>query len=228
MNDINEKINILRQHIIDAAEEFGRDPQTISLLAVSKKQSLEKIRAAHASGLDDFGENYLQEALQKQQQLSPSSIRWHFIGPIQSNKSKAIAQHFDWVHTVSRLDIAEKLHKSRPLDCKPLNICIQININAEATKSGIELSELEAFARSLLTFERLKLRGLMVIPEPTSDFEQQVHTYQQVEAAMAQLNQVGFNLDTLSMGMSNDYRAAIACGATIIRIGSALFGERQK
>lgn len=191
---------------------------------MSKTKPASAIREIHAAGVHDFGENYLQEALTKQQALSDLPLIWHFIGPIQSNKTKAIAEHFDWVHSVDRLKIAQRLSEQRPAGLAPLNICLQVNVSGEDSKSGCTPADLPALAKAVAALPNLRLRGLMAIPEPTEDRATQ-------EAAFASLRKLqeglGLGLDTLSMGMSHDLEAAIAQGATWVRIGTALFGARD-
>ena len=203
---------------------MGREPATVGLLAVSKTQPAAAIRDAFAAGLRDFGENYLQEALEKQAALTDLPLIWHFIGPIQSNKTRPIAEHFDWVHSVDRLKIAQRLSDQRPAHLPALNICLQVNVSGEDSKSGCSPEELTALARAVVALPNLRLRGLMAIPEPTDDVAAQ-------HAAFARLRQLrdelALNLDTLSMGMSHDLEAAIAEGATWVRIGTALFGARD-
>jgi pyridoxal phosphate enzyme (YggS family) len=194
------------------------------LLAVSKTKPAQALREAYAAGLRDFGENYLQEALGKQLELADLPLIWHFIGPIQSNKTRAIAEHFDWVHSVDRLKIAQRLSEQRPAELPPLNICIQVNVSGEASKSGCTPADLPALAEAISTLPRLKLRGLMAIPEPTEDRAEQDAAFAAVQRLQASLN---LPLDTLSMGMSHDLESAIAQGATWVRIGTALFGARD-
>lgn len=194
------------------------------LLAVSKTKPAEAVREAHAAGLRDFGENYLQEALAKQAALADLDLTWHFIGPIQSNKTRAIAEHFDWVHSVDRLKVAERLAEQRPADLGPLNICLQVNISGEASKAGCAPADVPALAKAVAALPGLRLRGLMAIPQPSADPAEQNAVFAQVRA----LNEaLGLGLDTLSMGMSEDLEAAIAQGATWVRIGTALFGARD-
>ena len=209
-------------------KDSGKDSlkDKVQLLAVSKAQLADKLREAYQAGQKAFGENYVQEALNKQQELSDLPIEWHFIGPIQSNKTQLIAQHFDWVHSVDRLKIAERLSSARSASLTPLNVCIQINSSAESTKSGVNLTETIALANAINALPNLKLRGLMAIPAPAKDFDAQRAQFKIVRDAFETLQQQGFALDTLSIGMSEDYVAAIHEGATIVRIGSALFGAR--
>ncbi|KJK08879.1 MULTISPECIES: YggS family pyridoxal phosphate-dependent enzyme [Pseudomonas] len=224
MSTIADNLSTLAARISAAAEASGRSPSAIRLLAVSKTKPATAVREAFAAGVLDVGENYLQEALNKQAELSDLPLTWHFIGPIQSNKTRAIAEHFDWVHSVDRLKIAQRLSEQRPEGLTPLNICLQVNVSGEASKSGCTPEALPALASAIAALPRLKLRGLMAIPEPTDDRVAQ-------EAAFAQVRQLqdslGLDLDTLSMGMSHDLEAAIAQGATWVRIGTALFGARD-
>lgn len=200
--------------------------QQVKLLAVSKAQPSSVIREAYSAGQILFGENYLQEALEKQNTLADLAIEWHFIGPIQSNKTQAIAQHFAWVHSVDRLKIAQRLNEARPAHLPPLQVCIQVNISDEISKSGVSPDALEDLAHAITALPRLKLRGLMAIPAPTHDTNQQRKQFKQVRQCYDALLAKGFILDTLSIGMSEDYPLAITEGATIVRIGSALFGAR--
>ncbi|MDI1297685.1 YggS family pyridoxal phosphate-dependent enzyme [Methylotenera sp.] len=200
--------------------------QPVQLLAVSKAQTSQAIREAYMAGQTMFGENYLQEALDKQTQLNDLAIEWHFIGPIQSNKTQPIAQNFAWVHSVDRLKIAQRLNDARPANLSPLQVCIQVNTSNEASKSGVVQAELMALATAIVQMPRLKLRGLMSIPEPSKDYNKQRSQFKQVRECYDALLAQGFALDTLSIGMSDDYQAAIEEGSTIVRIGSALFGAR--
>lgn len=224
MSTLADNLSAISARIASAAQAAGRDPASVQLLAVSKTKPANAIREIHAAGVCDFGENYLQEALTKQQALGDLSLIWHFIGPIQSNKTKAIAEHFDWVHSVDRLKIAQRLSEQRPAGLPPLNICLQVNVSGEDSKSGCTPADLPALAKAVAALPNLRLRGLMAIPEPTDDRAAQ-------EAAFATLRQLqeglGLGLDTLSMGMSHDLEAAIAQGATWVRIGTALFGARD-
>jgi pyridoxal phosphate enzyme (YggS family) len=224
MSTLADNLSAISARIASAAQAAGRDPASVQLLAVSKTKPASAIREIHAAGVCDFGENYLQEALTKQQALGDLSLIWHFIGPIQSNKTKAIAEHFDWVHSVDRLKIAQRLSEQRPAGLPPLNICLQVNVSGEDSKSGCTPADLPTLAKAVAALPNLRLRGLMAIPEPTDDRAAQ-------EAAFATLRQLqeglGLGLDTLSMGMSHDLEAAIAQGATWVRIGTALFGARD-
>lgn len=224
MSTIAENIAKVAGRIRDAAQAAGRNEHAVGLLAVSKTKPVSALREAYASGQRDFGENYLQEALDKQAELGDLDITWHFIGPIQSNKTKAIAAHFDWVHSVDRLKIAERLSAQRPEGLPPLNICLQVNISGEATKSGCLPEELPGLASAIQALPGLRLRGLMAIPGPQDDPARQREPFAQLRELQASLN---LPLDTLSMGMSHDLEAAIAEGATWVRIGTALFGARD-
>lgn len=224
MSTIAANISTLESRILSAARAAQRDPAAIGLLAVSKTKSADAIREAYAAGLRDFGENYLQEALGKQAELTDLPLCWHFIGPIQSNKTRAIAENFAWVHSVDRLKIAQRLSEQRPEGLEPLNICIQVNVSGEASKSGCTPEDLPALVASISELPRLKLRGLMAIPEPTEDVNAQAAAFAAVRTLRDNLN---LPLDTLSMGMSHDLEAAIAQGATWVRIGTALFGARN-
>ena len=224
MSTIAENIAKVGERIRAAAQASGRDLDHIGLLAVSKTKPAAAVREAYAAGIRDFGENYLQEALEKQTELSELPLIWHFIGPIQSNKTKPIAEQFAWVHSVDRLKIAQRLSEQRPTGLPPLNICLQVNVSAEDSKSGCAPAELAALAQAVSQLPNLRLRGLMAIPEPTDDVAAQ-------RAAFARLRELRdglpLPLDTLSMGMSHDLDAAIAEGATWVRIGTALFGARD-
>ncbi|TDV49235.1 hypothetical protein EC919_108213 [Pseudomonas graminis] len=224
MSTIAENISTLAERIRSAAQAVQRDPASVGLLAVSKTKPASDLREAYDAGLRDFGENYLQEALGKQAELSDLPLIWHFIGPIQSNKTRAIAENFAWVHSVDRLKIAQRLSEQRPPALPPLNICIQVNVSGEASKSGCSPEDLPALAQAICALPHLKLRGLMAIPEPTDNPDEQNASFAAVSTLQAQL---GLPLDTLSMGMSHDLEAAIAQGATWVRIGTALFGARN-
>ena len=224
MSTIADNIGLVSQRIRAAADAVQRDASSIHLLAVSKTKPAQAVRDAYAAGLHDFGENYLQEALGKQADLTDLPLSWHFIGPIQSNKTRAIAENFAWVQSVDRLKIAQRLSEQRPADLPPLNICIQVNVSGEASKSGCTPADLPALATAISALPRLKLRGLMAIPEPTEDRAEQDAAFATVRDLQASLN---LPLDTLSMGMSHDLESAIAQGATWVRIGTALFGARD-
>jgi pyridoxal phosphate enzyme (YggS family) len=221
---IAANISTLGERISAAAQAAQRDPASIGLLAVSKTKPAQALREAYTAGLRNFGENYLQEALSKQVELADLPLCWHFIGPIQSNKTRAIAENFAWVHSVDRLKIAQRLSEQRPENLPPLNICIQVNVSGEASKSGCTPADLPALAAAISALPRLQLRGLMAIPEPTDDSAEQNAAFAAVRSLQEHLN---LPLDTLSMGMSHDLEAAIAQGATWVRIGTALFGARD-
>ena len=229
MTNTRKQFIHINQRIEDAFQQSGRSfTQPITLLAVSKRHSLQKILDLYLLGQRDFGESYLQEALQKIHANPHKDIIWHFIGPIQSNKTKLLAENFHWVHSVDRLKIAHRLSTQRAEQPTVLNICLQINISEEAQKSGFNPDEIVSCIEEISQLPHLSLRGLMAIPKPTNNIEQQKQVFHQLKQLMLQLNQQ-FNLtmDTLSMGMSNDLEAAIAEGATIIRVGTALFGARK-
>jgi pyridoxal phosphate enzyme (YggS family) len=225
---IADNLDLIRQRIADCARQHGRPPESVRLLAVSKSQPAEALREAYAAGQADFGENYLQEALAKIQALQGLAISWHFIGAIQSNKTRDIASHFAWVHSIDRLKIAQRLSEQRPAHLPPLNVCIQINVSDEASKSGIHLEDVIELAHAVAQLPGLKLRGLMALPQPSEDYAEQRRNFAPLREVMQQLQQQGLMLDTLSMGMSGDMDAAIAEGSTLVRIGTAIFGERIK
>ena len=226
MNNIEKNLGDIRARIDAAASASERDPGSVLLLAVSKKKPVEDIREAFRCGQKAFGENYLQEALQKMQQLQDLDISWHFIGAIQSNKTRSIAEAFDWAHCIDRAKIARRLSEQRPPQLGPLNVCIQVNIDHESSKAGIDLAELPELAQAIAPLPGIRLRGLMSIPEARADVEGQRRAFAQLAAAMQELRQQGIDCDTLSMGMTGDMEAAITEGSTIVRIGTAIFGER--
>ncbi len=209
-----------------AAVDAGRDPLGITLVAVSKTHPASLIREAAGYGVTDFGENYLQEALPKQDELAQLPLTWHFIGAIQSNKTRDIAERFAWAHGVDRLRIARRLSEQRPLHAPPLNICLQVELVPEPSKAGVSPAELPGLAAQVAALPRIRLRGLMCIPPPTQDMDLQSARFAQLAALQAQLNAQGLALDTLSMGMSEDFEIAIRAGATMVRVGSAIFGAR--
>ena len=227
---ISENLQQVRQRIAAACRAAGRPVQSVTLLAVSKTFPGDAVRAAHAAGARCFGENYVQEALDKIETLIDlrQHIEWHLIGPLQSNKTRQVAEAFDWVHSVDRLKIAQRLSEQRPPSLPPLQVCLQVNISNEASKSGIAPAEVAALAREVAALPRLRLRGLMAIPEPAGDFAAQRAPHRALAALLTELNaqQQDLQLDTLSMGMSADLEAAIAEGATLVRVGSAIFGAR--
>jgi pyridoxal phosphate enzyme (YggS family) len=229
MASIELKLQQLRQRIADACTRAQRPVQSVTLLAVSKTFGADAVRAAHAAGCRAFGENYVQEALAKIDALADlrSAIEWHLIGPLQSNKTREVAAAFDWVHTVDRLKIAERLSAQRPAGLAPLNVCVQVNVSGEASKSGVAPEALPALARAVAALPKLRLRGLMSIPEPIEGFAEQRVPHRRLRELFDGLRRDGLVLDTLSMGMSADLEAAIAEGATLVRVGSALFGARS-
>ena len=229
MSKLINQLDHINQRITQAFNQSGRAlTQPVSLLAVSKRHPLKKIEALYELGQRDFGESYVQEALEKIRQTDKKEIVWHFIGPIQSNKTRDIAEHFDWVHSVDRLKIAQRLSAQRPENLPPLSICLQINISQEPQKSGFSIESIFDVFGDIIKLPNLKVRGLMAIPKPSTDFEQQRQPFHQLNQLMQSLNQkFDFNMDTLSMGMSNDLEAAIAEGSTMIRVGTALFGARE-
>ena len=213
--------------IARAAEAAGRDAAEVSLLAVSKTWPADSVREAAAAGQRAFGENYVQEGADKVDALAGLGLEWHFIGPLQSNKTRLVANRFAWVHSIDRLKIAERLSAQRDAHLPPLEVCIQVNVSGEASKSGVAPAELPALAHAVAGLPRLRLRGLMAIPEPTSDVAVQRARFAALRELRDQLNAGGLALDTLSMGMSDDLEAAIAEGSTMVRVGTAIFGSRS-
>ena len=232
MSPIATQLQDVRARIAAAVQAAGRQPDAVQLLAVSKFFDAECVLEAWRAGQSAFGENYVQEALDKMtvvRAAAPAAkIAWHFIGPIQSNKTRQIAEHFDWVHSVDREKIARRLAEQRPAHLPPLNVCLQVNISAEDSKSGLEPTELLAVAQAVVAMPGLRLRGLMAIPAPTEVVQEQHAAFQRLRELAAQLSAQGIACDTLSMGMSADMDAAIAEGATIVRVGAAIFGQRQR
>lgn len=227
MTSIADRLQTVKARIVNAAKQCGRDPQTIQLLAASKTNPPENLRAAWEAGQTVFGENYLQEGLVKIKALADLPIEWHFIGPIQSNKTKPIAENFAWVHGIDREKIANRLSAARPDDLPPLQVCVQVNVSGEITKSGADPEKVAELAAYVSQLPRLQLRGLMAVPELTAVTALQREQFQQLREIFEQLRQQGFNLDTLSMGMSEDLENAVAEGATMVRIGTAIFGPRR-
>ena len=226
MQNIENNLAQIRARIDAAARAADRDPGSVSLLAVSKKKPAEDIRSAYAAGQRAFGENYLQEALQKIKSLSDLDIGWHFIGAIQSNKTRDIAACFDWAHCIDRAKIARRLGSQRPADMAPLNVCIQVNLDDEASKAGVALEAVPALAAEIASLPGIRLRGLMTIPAPRTEVAEQRAAFARLARMLAELRQQGIDCDTLSMGMTGDMEAAIAEGSTLVRIGTAIFGER--
>jgi hypothetical protein len=228
MASIAENILQVRARILSACQAFHRVTEDVGLVAVSKTCPADAVREAHAAGQRDFGENYVQEAIAKITALADlrAGIAWHLIGPLQSNKTRDVATHFDWVHSIDRLKLAQRLSEQRPAHLAPLQVCLQVNISGEPSKSGVAPGEALALARAVAALPRLRLRGLMAIPEPAQDLESQRAPHRALRLLMAELVAQGVALDTLSMGMSADLEAAIAEGATLVRIGTAIFGSR--
>ncbi len=228
MTAILSNLQAIRLAIAQAAEAAKRDAADVWLLAVSKTFPADAVREAYTAGQLAFGENYLQEALEKIEALQDLPLEWHFIGPIQSNKTRAIAENFAWVHSVDRLKIAERLSAQRPPHLPPLNICLQVNVSGEQSKSGVAPEQVMQLAKDIAQLPRLKLRGLMTIPAPAADETAQRAPFARMRQMLDDLNKQGLSLDTLSMGMSHDFTAAIKEGATIVRIGTAIFGVRNQ
>jgi pyridoxal phosphate enzyme (YggS family) len=232
---VTENLRKIRDLLDKAAVDAGRRPEDVHLLAVSKKQSLDKIVEAAAAGQRDFGENTVQEGTEKVTKLAekgllealPKRLKWHFIGHLQSNKTRIVAEHYDWVHTIDKLKIAERLSRQRPDSRGDLNVCIQVNIDNESAKSGATRSDVMTLAQEIATLPRLKLRGLMCLPAIRDSFDEQRAPFAALRELAHLLRNQGLDIDTLSMGMTGDYRAAIFEGATIVRIGTAVFGPRE-
>lgn len=224
--DYAARLHTVLGRIRAAEQRFQRPPGAVRLLAVGKTQPAAAIAALAAAGQRDFGENYFQEALDKMTELATLELEWHFIGPMQANKTRGIAEHFAWVHSVDRLKIAERLSAQRPDHLPPLNVCLQVNIDREPTKHGLDEAELAEVAHAVATLPRLRLRGLMAIPAPAAEFAAQRRPFARLRKLRERLADAGLVLDTLSAGMSDDLEAAIAEGATLVRIGTALFGSR--
>ncbi|MDA8349020.1 MAG: YggS family pyridoxal phosphate-dependent enzyme [Pseudomonadota bacterium] len=224
--NLPERVRAVRAEIAAAAASAGRNVSDITLLAVSKAQPAEAVRAAFAAGLTDFGESYLNEALAKLEALKDLPLTWHFIGRLQANKTRPIAERFQWVHGIDRLHIAERLAQQRPVHAPPLNVCLQVNLAGESSKAGVTPAELPALAAAVAALARLHLRGLMCIPPPETAPQAQRAWFAQLRQLRDGLNAAGAALDTLSMGMSSDFPSAILEGSTLVRVGTALFGER--
>jgi PLP dependent protein len=226
MTMIADNLHQVRARIAQACLRVGRDQNDVTLLAVSKTFGPDAVRAAHAAGQTAFGENYIQEAVEKIALLADLPLEWHCIGPMQSNKTRLVATHFDWAHTVDRLKIAQRLSEQRPADKPPLNVCIQVNVDGGPTKAGVPPHEALALAQAVAALPHLRLRGLMTIPEPAPDFVAACAVHMRAKALFDTLNAAGLGLDTLSMGMSSDLDAAVASGSTMVRVGTAIFGGR--
>ena len=227
MSAIADNLQAVQARISNAAAAVGRSPESVRLLAVSKTWPLACVLDAAEASQRAFGENYVQEGIDKIAAVSGRNLEWHFIGPLQSNKTKPVAEHFDWVHSIDRLKIAERLSAQRPAYLAPLQVCVQINVSGEASKSGCAPDEALALCRAVAALPGLQLRGLMAIPEPTDDLQAQRIPFRKLRELREQICASGLPLDTLSMGMSHDLEAAVAEGATIVRIGTAIFGERN-
>ena len=233
MSAIADNLQAVLNRIARAADAAGRSPESVRLLAVSKTKPLADVLAAAQAGQHAFGENYVQEGVEKRLGASAASalpdgkLEWHFIGPLQSNKTRLVAEHFDWVHSVDRLKIAERLSAQRPANLPPLQVCLQVNVSGEASKSGCQPADVPALCAAIAALPHLQLRGLMTIPEPVDDMAAQRRPFRQLRELALQVQAAGIALDTLSMGMSHDLEAAIAEGATLVRIGTAIFGERN-
>ncbi|MCP1675149.1 pyridoxal phosphate enzyme (YggS family) [Natronocella acetinitrilica] len=228
MPTITERLDTVRQRLRDAERRWGREPDSVHLLAVSKTKPAQAVAEALAAGQTAFGENYWQDAQAKLQALADQPIEWHFIGPLQSNKTKSVATHFDWVHSVDRLKIARRLNDQRPQDASPLNICLQVNVSGEDSKSGIAPEALADLAHAVSELPRLRLRGLMCLPAPADGLDAQRAPFRRLRELQETLQADGLALDTLSMGMSGDLEAAVAEGATLVRIGTDIFGARDQ
>ena len=228
MTTIADKLQQVRTRIDAACKACGRDPTSVRLLAVSKTFPEAALRAAHAAGQSAFGENYVQEGVAKIQALADlrSAIEWHCIGPLQSNKTRVVAEHFDWVHSIDRLKIAQRLSEQRPAGIAPLQLCLQVNVDGGANKSGVTPPEALALARQVVELPNVRLRGLMAIPEPAESFEEQRALFLRATALYEELRAAGMPLDVLSLGMSADLEAAVAAGSTMVRVGTAIFGGR--
>jgi pyridoxal phosphate enzyme (YggS family) len=224
---VTENLRKIRDLLDESARDAGRSPDALSLLAVSKRQPVEKVLEAVAAGQRDFGENTVQEGIDKVTKLVDEELTWHFIGHLQSNKTRPVAEHFDWVHTIDRLKTARRLSEQRPESLGNLNVCIQVNVDDEAAKSGVACNDVLELARGIVTMPRLVLRGLMCLPAIRSGFEEQRVPFARLREIGEMLRAEGFAIDTLSMGMTDDFRAAVFEGATIVRIGTALFGPRD-
>lgn len=226
-SNVRDRLAETRNRIASAAMRYGRDPDSVRLIAVSKTQPVELIRTLAALGQQEFAENYVQEALPKLAALADLSLTWHYIGQLQANKTRVVAEHFQWVHTLDRERIAVRLSEQRSVHAQPLNVCIQVRLADEPGKGGISKTELAQLARRVVELPRLRLRGLMCIPPPREGFEAQRQLFAELAECARELREQGMQLDTLSMGMSGDLEAAVAAGATCVRIGTAIFGERK-
>lgn len=224
---VTENLRKIRDLLDEAAIAAGRDPASVQLLAVSKKQPADAVLAAARAGQRDFGENQVQEGVDKIAETTSAGLTWHFIGRLQSNKTRPVAEHFDWVHSLDRLKIARRLDEQRPADRGRLDVCLQVNVDDEASKGGVEPDALVELASAVAELPRLRLRGLMCLPKIREQFDEQRKPFRRLRELADDLGERGFELDTLSMGMTDDYRAAVFEGATIVRIGTAVFGPRE-
>ena len=227
MSAIADNLQAVQARISKAAEAAGRSPDSVRLLAVSKTWPLSCVLEAASAGQRAFGENYVQEGVDKISAALNQKLEWHFIGPLQSNKSRLVAEHFDWVHSIDRLKIAERLAEQRPPELPALQVCVQVNVSGEDSKSGCTPDQALSLCQAVSSLPGLRLRGLMAIPEPSEDFDTQRRPFRLLREIFEQIRASGFEIDTLSMGMSHDLEAAIAEGATIVRVGTAIFGERN-
>ena len=226
MTTLPAKLQAVLARIAAAARQFGRQPEEVRLLAVSKMRSADCVRAVAAAGQLSFGENHVQEGVAKARELAPLALDWHFIGSLQANKTRLVAENFAWVHSLDRLPIAERLSAQRPVSLPPLSVCLQVNVSGEASKSGVAPAAALPLAQAIAALPRLRLRGLMTIPRPSTEFLEQRHAFRELRELAEQMQAAGLQFDTLSMGMSDDLEAAVAEGATLVRIGTAIFGER--
>ena len=228
MGKIKKNILEVKKNISKTLLDFNRAEDSVTLMAVSKKQSTASIREAYKAGQKDFGENYLQESISKIQELRDLEIVWHYIGSIQSNKSKLVAENYDWIHSVAKIATLKKINNYRDSNKEKINICIQVNIDSEETKSGIHISEVEDFIKECSSMSQINIRGLMAIPKFQKDNDLKNSAFKKIKRLFDDLVKKGYKLDTLSIGMSADYEEAIGSGSTIVRIGTAIFGEREK
>ena len=226
MNTISANLHLVRARILDACHKAGRTADSVRLLAVSKTFPPDAVALAHAAGQNAFGENYIQEGVEKITSLASLKLEWHCIGPIQSNKTRQVAEHFDWAQTIDRLKTAQRLDQQRPDHLPPLQVCLQVNVDGGSTKSGVSPDQLPDLAHAVAALPRLRLRGLMCIPEPAPDFEAACEVFGRARKLFDALNTRGLQLDTLSMGMTADLEAAIHAGSTMVRVGTAIFGDR--
>lgn len=229
MSTIAQNLQLVNTRMAEAALRCGREPSQVRLLAVSKTFDATAVAEAFSAGQTAFGENYVQEGVDKilcLREAGLSGIEWHCIGPLQSNKTRVVAEHFDWVHTIDRLKIAQRLSEQRPAELPPLQVCVQVNVDGGSNKSGVTPDELPALAQAVAALPRLRLRGLMCIPEPAPSFEQACEVFARARSLFEQMRAAGLQVDTLSMGMSADLEAAIASGSTLVRVGTAIFGRR--